>query len=997
MLYLPCAHRKPIRFTVLGLTYALGVMLLTGCERQETPLARQPHQPSADGSNAGKLEDHTALAASAIARGQLDVAEQSLRQGLLIAPNDAQALELSADIAIQRKNASTAIEMYQAAIDARGSAASRELLDKWAKSLLRAGKPYDSIKALQKICESFPADPQSRYDLAGIAAAFGVPELAVPPLAWLVQKGQSDAESLLLLADPARVKPDKESCKKSLSLSNEDHRAEYGLARHDAMSDDWAAVAKRLEPIVTTYPEFVEAYALYLQALFELGENDKFTECLRKAPPLAAGSSVYWITLGRWEQSRGQHHNAAIAFWESFKKGTVTHPEALTYLYVSLTQINRNDEARLLSGLIAKDTELRDSLMLHIERASVSQAACMRVADALQDLGRIWEAEGWARLAVTLPDDKLPDLRERYLAIRGRLQRETPWQLPEDAAASLIDLSDLSWTSNDFTPIRAATFHGGDVGRISFVDEASARQWHHTSVPATQSGTYTIEKTSGGGIAVIDFDCDGWPDLAAASLDGTALRNDSSSNRLSRNLNGVFADVSERAGYIDTGYGQGIAVADYNDDGFADLFDANIGRNRLYRNNGDGTFSDVSEAVGLNGERWTTSVAMVDLNGDSILDIFEVNYCAGTAPYERNCRSKFGLTVCSPMSFDAEPDRVWQGRIDGTFIDVTDSWMQPTSYGRGLGLVVGELDNEAGMDVVVSNDMTVNHLWTSPTKGPLFKLVDVGVVRGVATNGKSQSQASMGIAASDADGDGDIDLLMTHFSDEHNTYYEQVTSGFWSDRSYPCGFVESSLKLLGFGTQFVDFDNNGSMELIITNGHVDQVDRADLSYRMPPQLYWRTVSGRWEELDPKSLGKYFEKDYLGRALVRLDVNRDGRCDVAISHLGEPVALLVNSTPDAGQAIVMELKGTSSSRDAIGARVYAEIGGRKVVAHLTGGDGYMASNERRIHIGCAAETDADNVVVDWPSGNSESFGSLESGREYLIVEGAGQAFEMRKLP
>lgn len=987
------ASHQPTHFTKRGLIFAISLLLFVGCEQREAVENANSVVSSSAESDANLLPDEMSRAISAMSRGQWDVAEQSLKQVLLIDPNNAKALELSADVAVERGDASSASVIYEAAIDARGEASDRALLDKWAKSLLRSGRPYDYISALQTITDRFPADRESRYDLAGIATASGVPELAVPILKWLLERGESDADSLMVLADPARVRPDFDSCKKMLSLSGEDRRAEYGLARAEAMDEDWQAVEKRLSPIVEQFPEFVAAYALYGQALFELNEHDKLDAWYAKAPQQASESSLYWLTLGRWEQSRGQHQNAAIAFWESMKTDIVIYPEALPLLLASLTRLNRTEDVDAVSGLMSKYTNLRDAMVLHLERSTESQAACMQVAEAMLDLGRIWEAEAWARLAVSLPNDKLPDLRERYLTIRKQLSEQTPWQLPEKTLAKVVDLSDLSRVELPNRGEQSRIISLPRLGEITFVDEAAKRGWNHTSIPATKSGLYTIDTTVGGGIAVIDFDCDGWPDLAAATLDGKPLQYNSSPNRLSRNLNGVFVEVTQFAGYNDTGYGQGIAVADYNDDGFADLFDANIGRNRLYRNNGDGTFTDVSDQVGLKGERWTTSAALADLNGDAVLDIFEVNYCAGDEPYKKKCHGEFGATTCSPMTFEAEPDRVWRGSPEGTFVDVSSDWMTEAAPGRGLGLVVGQLDEQPGLDVVVSNDMTVNHLWSPRSAEDKFRLVDVGTARGIATNGKSQSQASMGIAAGDADGDGDLDLLMTHFSNEYNTYYEQTSPGFWTDRSYPCGFVESSMKLLGFGTQWIDFDNNGDYELIITNGHVDQLGLKDVGYHMPAQVYARTSKGRWEELDRSGLGEYFQEDHLGRALVRVDANRDGRCDVAISHLGKPASLLINQTMDAGQAVKLQLVATASPREAIGARVTAMVGSRKVTEHLTGGDGYMASNERKLHVVCGSSPVVDDVTVHWPSGKVERLGSLVSGREFLVVEGTGEAFEV----
>lgn len=986
--------RLPIRCVGLSKAFLGFALLLTtgssGCNPHNDQVATSSGEQSGIAFSSDDPRDDLKLASLAMTQGRIADAEAALKKCLLANPHNLDALELSGDLASRRGDSVAAVSLYQTVIDEVGASADRGLLDKCSASLIRAGRPYDAIGVLRMTCEQFPDDPQPRYGLAGMAAAFGVPEAALPALRWLVLRGQGDPESLLVLADPGRVEPDAESCEKVLSLAGEDRRAEFGLARLDASQQDWSAVAERLESIVSRYPKFVPAYALYGLSLLELGEKEKLVAWSDAAPATAIESSLYWLVLGRWEQDRGRHANAAKAFGQSLRQGGIVHPEVLTLLLASLHQLERHEDVAKLNELIIKQTELRDALKVHLERLDKSQSACMRVADAMLALGRVWEAEAWARMAVSLPSEKIPDLRERYMAVRNHLRERSPWQLPGTDALAILDLKNLPDVSSEDGPASVVATAPIMRGQISFADQALQRGWDHTSIPAPKVGGHSIEQSVGGGIAVIDFDCDGWPDLAAATLDGKALQNDSSPNRLSRNLDGRFVDVSMLAGYEDTGFGQGITVGDYNNDGFADVFDANIGRNRLYRNNGDGTFTDVSDSVGLAEQAWTTSVAMVDLDADSFLDLYEVNYCAGSAPYEHECRNSFGVGTCSPLIFEAEPDQVWRGSEDGTFTEVSDQWMTQASLGRGLGIVAGELDEEPGIDVLVGNDMTVNHLWSSRGKDNPFRLTDIGVGRGIGTSGKSHSQASMGIAVADADGDGDLDLFMTHFADDYNTYYEQVAPGFWRDRSNQLGLSEPSMNLLGFGTQWADFDNHGNLELIVTNGHVDRVNLDDVAYRMPGQLFWRDDIGRWEQWGRAELGDYFTRDHLGRSLVIVDANRDGRCDVAISHLDDPAALLINETRDAGRSIGLQLIAIDSPRDAIGARVTASVGARRFAAQLTAGDGYMSSNERRIHLGCGERKTAEEVTVVWPSGRTEAIGELASGHDYIVVEGSAEA-------
>ncbi len=563
------------------------------------------------------------------------------------------------------------------------------------------------------------------------------------------------------------------------------------------------------------------------------------------------------------------------------------------------------------------------------------------------------------------------------------------WPLPSaEEIGSVVSLAPRAKASQSFTE---------GSGDIFFEDQAEKRGWIHTCEIAPEAITegHWIYQTVGGGVGVNDFDLDGWPDLAVAMLDGKPMKTDSSSNRLFRNVNGRFVDCTAQAHYLDTGFSQGITIGDFNNDGFPDIFDSNIGHNRLFRNNGDGTFGEVSLQAGISGEFWTTSAAIVDIDGDSFADIYETAYCSGREPYEKRCRNSKGTSTCLPSDFPAEKDRLWRGTGDGTFVDVTQEWMHQTTPGRGLGVLVGLFDERPGLDLYIANDISVNHLWSASAVDGRFRLNDLAAVRGLGLSGRSVSQASMGMAAGDPDGDGDIDFFLTHFAEDHNTYYEQVKPGLWTDRSVAVGLSTPSMNLLGFGTEWTDFDNNGTLELIVANGHVNSIQSADISYRMPAQLFQLGPSGRWIELDRKELGDYFSGDHLGRALATLDVDRDGRLDVAITHLYDPVSLLMNQTTKGGQSISLELKSTQGQRDAIGATVVASVGARAVTAQLTAGDGYMCSNQRRITLGTGSLNEANNLAVIWPSGAREEFGTLATGRDYLLVEGSGEAYPLQE--
>lgn len=979
----------------------IGIVLTgAGCDRSAPELKKQSSRRTdipADRLSPSAPDDLT-IAKQLVSKQDFDAAEAVLRNRLLRNAVDADAYELLGDIANQRGDEPLSLSMYRESRLGTPTP-SQILLQKLAHAYLRASLVFDSLEVLQELTLRYPDYIQARYELAGLATSIGLPRLAVPSLQWLAQHGQGDAESLIVLADPDLVEPDEELCRKVLARVPEDLRIHYSLARFDAGQLRWREVVQRLEPVVTKLKDFVPAYTLYGRALIELGEDESLVQWSQSRPQGVDQSPAYWLVSGLWAQRQGRHSEAARAFWECLQLEEPGPPEVLNSLILSLNQVDRQQEANKVAQQIFRYSQLRDAIKTHFERDAKSQRTAMGVGVLMTDLGRIWEGEAWARLAISLPEDRIGDAREQYLAIRARLAVDSPWQLPEAKLASQMNLESLPLVSWATPPVIQPEIALGESGRLFFKDEANARGLKHTCAisPAAKTAGHWIYQSLGGGVGVIDFDLDGWPDVAAAMLDGRPLEMDSSPNRLFRNRKGTFVESGLEAGYQDTGFSQGITVGDFNEDGFPDLFDSNIGQNRLYRNNGDGTFKEVAAGAGLSSMVWTTSAAIVDIDGDGFSDLYETNYCRGPEPYQHPCRNQKGqISTCPPLKFEPESDRVWRGVGDGTFVDVSQSWMDQTSLGRGLGVVVGAFDERRGLDLYVANDMSVNHLWSATPLADRFGLTEIGAIRGVGLSGRSTSQASMGIAVGDPDNDGDTDFFLTHFADDHNTYYEQVSPGFWSDRSAVVGLAAPSIKLLGFGTQWCDFDNNGSLELIIANGHVDDVDRVDVSYYMPAQLFERNVDGHWNEYE-QELGEYFRTNHLGRALATLDVNRDGRMDVAITHLYDPVSLLTNHTQDSGSRITFLLKSTRGARDAIGASVTVTMEQRKVWAQLTAGDGYMCSNERQISFGTGATSTVKDVTVNWPSGVVENFGSLQSNQNHLLIEGAGQAFQMDKPP
>ena len=981
-----------------ALSILIYVFLLPGCS--QGPSEPNVTQSSESNKNSAEALSQPAISLdqikTQIAQGNRSGAKKNLRSYLLQNPTDGQALEIAGDLASAQSSVDEAIDQYRMAVEVTENP-SEPLLNKLAMEQMKGNRAMESMETLVKRVDKFPNELQARYDLIGLSAMLGFPELAVPSLRWLTQQGKTDPDILQVLADPQRVQADAELCNKMLQRYPEDQRLQYAIARIDASELRWQEVAEKLEIVLDQHPNFLAAHCLYGRALVELNRFDEIAKWHQKIPAGAESSPSYWLIAGAWAEHLQRYPEAAKCYWRGVKIDLEGHPELLPRLARSLRQIGQENDAKIVDDQIAKRAALRDALTTHFVREASSQQAAMQVAKALMSMGRTWEAEGWARLATTLRQNPLSNLRDQYLAIRNQLSVESPWQDPKRALSNQIDLSELPSLQWDNQGQNQKSKLPQRIAQLGFVDEAGQRSWNHTCEVAPEALTegHWIYQSMGGGVAVVDYDLDGWPDLAAAMLDGTPLKTDSSPNRLFRNLDGNFTETTSPANYLDTGFGQGLTVGDFNEDGLPDLFDANIGQNRLYRNNGDGTFTEIAGEAGLSGAAWTTSATIADFDGDGIADLFETAYCGGSEPYEVPCKNQQGLySTCTPLNFQAELDRVWKGTGDGTFTDASNQWLNQSAPGRGMGLQVGYLDNQEGLDIYVSNDMTVNHLWSGQVSPEGFTLTDVASVRGVAVSGRSFSQASMGIAAGDPDADGDVDLFVTHFADDHNTFYEQVGNGLWVDRSFQVGLGDPSIKQLGFGTEWIDCDNNGTQELIITNGHVDDVETKEIAYHMQPQLFELDQAGRWALIPNQDLGNYFESEHLGRALVTLDADRDGLSDVAITHLYAPATLLMNRSQNTGRSITLKLIATASQRDAIGTKVSVNVEGRQIHHQLFAGDGYMCSNQRHLQIGIAEQSEVESIQIMWPSGYTESIGPIAAGTEVTIVEGEGSPFIIR---
>jgi hypothetical protein len=493
-------------------------------------------------------------------------------------------------------------------------------------------------------------------------------------------------------------------------------------------------------------------------------------------------------------------------------------------------------------------------------------------------------------------------------------------------------------------------------------------------------GRFRLVETMGSGVALIDFDGDGWLDVY--TLQGCTLPYHPGSKehtaRLYRNhRDGTFTDVTARAGVGFNGYGQGVAAGDYDGDGHLDLYVSAMGTGALYRNRGDGTFTDVTERAGVAGGGWATSCAFADLDNDGDLDLYVCHYLADTIDAEGHATVRCNATpghigYCPPDAFAAEPDVLYRNNSDGTFTDVSADSGIAAARGKGLGVAIADLDDDGQLDVFVANDQTPNLLWRN--LGGL-KFEDVAVSWGVAYSETGQLRSGMGVAAGDYDGDGRLDLLVTNFYEEGDTLYRNAGPGDFQVTTTRARLTAPSRGTLGFGTTFLDVDRDGRLDLFVANGHLNDVRPLGMPYRMPPQLFWNDGKGAFLDLSSES-GDYFQGHWLGRGAAVGDLDNDGDEDIVVTHVKDPPAVLRNDTTKHGHFLSVTLRPRRGAGPCVGARVVAEVASRRLVRFLAGGTSYLSANDSRILIGVGDASRIDRLEIRWPSGKIHAYTNVE---------------------
>ena len=511
-----------------------------------------------------------------------------------------------------------------------------------------------------------------------------------------------------------------------------------------------------------------------------------------------------------------------------------------------------------------------------------------------------------------------------------------------------------------------------------------------------------ILETTGCGAAFFDYDNDGWIDIFlvnGATLEGTETPRPS--NRLLRNnRDGTFTDVTQKAGLVRSGWGQGVCIGDYDNDGYDDLFVTYWGHNVLYHNNGDGTFTDVTERARLSNPavQWGTGCAFLDYDRDGYLDLFVTNYIdfdlkSAPPPGSGDCRYQ-GLSVnCGPRGLPKAKNQLFRNNSDGTFTDVTAKSgiaKAPASY--GLGVLVGDYNNDGWPDIYVANDTDSSYMFWNNHDGTF---TEGGMAAGVASNADGRLQSGMGVAAADYNCDGLLDIFKTNFSEDLPNLYRNTGNGIFEEDTLAAGLGINS-RFLGWGCGFLDADNDGWPDILYVNGHVyPEIDRlpAGQGYKQPKVLYQNLGNGKFRDVSQLA-GPALISRVAARGCAFGDFDNDGSMDALVNPINDVPQLLRCKSNSGNNWITLKLIGTKSNRSAIGARVRCATGKHEQIDEVRSGGSFLSQNDLRLHFGLGKAERVDLVEIRWPGGLVERLADVPTNRILTVLEGQGGALKTK---
>jgi hypothetical protein len=525
---------------------------------------------------------------------------------------------------------------------------------------------------------------------------------------------------------------------------------------------------------------------------------------------------------------------------------------------------------------------------------------------------------------------------------------------------------------------------------VTFENVAKAVGITFTHVNGASPEKYLVE-TMGSGAAFLDYDNDGWLDLFVVDGGSVAAAGKSTArHRLFHNEGqGLFKDVTAASGIVHRDYGMGACAGDVDGDGRTDLYITNYGPNALYRNSGNGAFTDATRVAGVGLDGWSTSCAFVDVDRDGDLDLFITNYL--DAPTSKNpfCGDpqRRIRVYCHPLNYTGLPSVLYRNDGKGVFTDVSGEAGIAKFVGNGLGVAVGDYDDDGAPDVFVANDAVPNFLFHNDGKG---RFNEVALAAGVAVGRDGKARAGMGTEFADYNGDGRLDLVVTNHEFETHSLFRNDGKGSFSDASVEAGIASPTLPFVGFGVAFFDADNDRALDMAIVNGHVidnSAVFRPGSTHAQRRLLFQNANGRRFAEVSRQS-GPGFAAQTVGRTLLAGDIDNDGDVDLVVTNNGGPVEVLRNNAGRERHALVVRVAGVRSNRNGIGARITLTAQGRAQMREVKSGSSYLGQNDLRVHFGLGDATRVERIDVRWPTGDVETLRDVVADQIVTVTEGKG---------
>lgn len=966
---------------------SFSLILLTGCGHHDEAVNAELMDAQED---SGSLDgDYLANAKRLLKSHEYDAAAEAVGKALLQDPEDRDTTLVASEVEAARGNLEVAIELADSIpIDSQWGQRAVNL--RW-RALAKLGRHSDAADLLLTAMRKYPSVENWHHVCWQLLNRVGRREEASRQAEMLCQVGVATQNEMLSLVQRTASFP---TLLKDGETPSKFFESGLGMARWHFTNQEYRKALKELENEQAAGFRTAASKALYGRLLAETQAFDQLPTWHANQVEAMEAFGDYWVALGTYFFDKRQYSASAHALLQAVYRNP-SDRVAFQRLAKVFDALGRADDAAQFRarGIRVSDTEFTAE---EIYKSATDLAARKRMPRYMLDLGRPFETLQWNLMLLphdaTQQQSVIAQQRNSFLgnaevmamAAESALSGNDPNAFSiAEALKSLTTLSgeDVSLVDTEVTPL--ATPKLSNVAKGVGLDFS----WYKDTEIDLKS--IPIHESIGGGIGILDYDLDGWPDVYLGQGSGEPPTDACTrSNALFRNFAGNFDEATVSANVTDFNYSSGITAGDVNQDGFVDLFIGSLGHNRLLINNGDGTFRDATDDLGEIEDQFTTSLAIADINGDGLPDLFEAIYIEMKGAFELPKKDVDGRELQpSPLKHYAECDRWYENLGDGRFKPRTVS-REVAKPGTSLGLIVTDFNGNGDNEIFVGNDVRANHFLVQSGDDEFNNMADI---RGVANGFSGAANGCMGIAPGDYNHDGQLDLFITNFSQESaNLYLQQTGSGF-TDLAIRYGLDTVSLPFVGFGTKAIDLDRNGWLDLLVTNGHIFDMTFYGEDYEMAPQCLM-AHGNRFELSEVQDESGYWSDTYLGRVMAAFDFDRDGDVDVLVNHLDKPLALLRSETETEGHWVQFELVGVTSERDGIGARVVVRTTGGDQTQWVTAGDGYFSSDEAVLDFGLGRSDEIESVQIHWPSGELQSFKSPKVDKRYLVVEGDPEIFQ-----